>query len=63
MAKNESNKPDDIKTAPETEQAAPPDTSDKHTPAPGEVVVPFDKINEIVSKKGGGAGGQKARPG
>ena len=51
MAKNEPNKPDDVKTVPATEQAAPPDTGDKRTPTPGEVVVPFDKINEIVSEK------------
>jgi len=44
MAKNEPNKPDDVKTAP-------PDTGDKQTPAPDEVVVPFDKINEIVAEK------------
>lgn len=101
MAKNEPNKPDDMKTIPENEtpaeeqtapatpptevvdntptseltaeevatlahegkaalremgeeQLEPPapfDLSDKHIPDPGDVVVPFDKINEILSKK------------
>jgi len=72
MAKNEPNKPDDIKTAPAnetpTEQTAPvsePLAADKQAeapevdtdkaatrPGPGDdVVVSFDKINEIISEK------------
>ncbi len=51
MAKNEPNKPEDVKTEPAKEQAAPLDIGGAQPPAPGEVVVPFDKINEIVSEK------------
>lgn len=84
MAKSEPNIPDDVKTTPENEQAAPvaeaaaSEMSAEEAatlahegeaalhdigedgleppapfdiPAPGDVVVPFDKINEIMSEK------------
>jgi|GEM_PF-3774817 len=84
MAKNEPDKPDDMKVTPEKEQAAPvteapaPEMDAEEVaalaqegkaalydigddglepptpfdiPAPDDVVVPFDKINEIMSEK------------
>jgi len=84
MAKNEPNKPDDVKITPENEQTTPvtevpaPELTVEEAatlshessaalhdigddglepptpfeiPAPGDVVVPFDKINEIISEK------------
>jgi len=50
MAKNEPNKPDEIETGPANEMQ----TEEKTTPPfdiAAEVVVPFDKINEILSEK------------